>query len=277
MLLLIVALSYSGYRYYTLTQTFTATRAALEGKIAEVEVSLALAQEENRSLSEALYSEQQKNALFQEQIEEIAGTVGVLDKLAKTDPELLQKYSKVYFLNEHYAPPKVRQIDPQYVFNNTAKIQYVHAEVWPDLKDLLEEATDDGVELLVISAYRSFSEQVGLKSNYSVTYGTGANTFSADQGYSEHQLGTTIDFTTKTLGGNFSSFEGSDGYAWLTENAYKFGFVLSYPKGNAYYMFEPWHWRYVGLDLARKLHREEKYFYDMDQREIDEYLVKLFD
>ena len=53
--------------------------------------------------------------------------------------------------------------------------------------------------------------------------------------------------------------------------------MLSYPKGNAYYIFEPWHWRFVGKDLAKDLHRHKEYFYDWDQRDIDEYLIDFFD
>ena len=221
-ILLSAGLAYGGYRYVALQKLFAQTRATLEETVVELQNALATMTSERDQLSEALYSEQQKNADFEAQIEEIAGTVGVLDKLAKTDPELLQKYSKVCFLNEHYAPSKVRRIDPEYIYSSTDKEEYVHAEVWPELKDLFEAAKKDGVELLAVSAFRSFSEQAGLKSNYTVTYGTGANTFSADQGYSEHQLGTTLDFTTKTLGANFTNFESTDGYAWLTKNAYKY-------------------------------------------------------
>ena len=110
-----------------------------------------------------------------------------------------------------------------------------------------------------------------------MTYGSGANAFSADQGYSEHQLGTTIDFTTDAIGSSFSGFEDTASFEWLMENAHRYGFILSYPDNNAYYQYEPWHWRFVGVDLARDLHRDEKGFYDLDQREIDTYLIKLFD
>jgi len=79
------------------------------------------------------------------------------------------------------------------------------------------------------------------------------------------------------VGANLTGFENTEAYTWLQENAYKYGFVLSYPKGNGYYVFEPWHWRFVGKDLAIKLHREDKNFYDLDQRQIDEYLVSIFD
>ena len=108
-------------------------------------------------------------------------------------------------------------------------------------------------------------------------YGSGANKFSADQGYSEHQLGTTVDFTTPDIGAGFSKFETTAAYTWLTDNAYKYGFALSYPKNNAYYQFEPWHWRFVGVELATKLHNDNMYFYDLNQRIIDTYLVYIFD
>ena len=127
------------------------------------------------------------------------------------------------------------------------------------------------------SAFRSFDTQASLKSGYKITYGSGANKFSADQGYSEHQLGTSVDFTTPDVGGNFSKFQTDPAYQWLQNNAHHYGFILSYPEENTYYKFEPWHWRFVGVELASDLHGENKYFYDMDQREIDTYLIKLFD
>jgi zinc D-Ala-D-Ala carboxypeptidase len=149
--------------------------------------------------------------------------------------------------------------------------------VYPFLIEMLTDAKDDGINLLVVSAYRSFDKQKDLKSAYAVQYGTGANTFSADQGYSEHQLGTTIDFTTDAMGGALTGFEKTEAYAWLQKYAHKYGFTLSYPEANDYYIFEPWHWRFVGEDLARDLHNDGKYFYDLDQREISEYLISLFD
>jgi D-alanyl-D-alanine carboxypeptidase len=154
---------------------------------------------------------------------------------------------------------------------------YVHAKVQPFLENLLRDARDAGVDIKIISAYRSFDTQATVKSNYSVIYGSGANQFSADQGYSEHQLGTAIDFTTTATGANFSAFEKTPAYQWLLENAHRFGFILSYPKGNDYYLFEPWHWRFVGTSLARMLNVEKLNFYDVDQREIDKYLVNIFD
>jgi LAS superfamily LD-carboxypeptidase LdcB len=232
--------------------------------------------QEKEAIELNLRDEQYSREQIEEDLRSFGKTLGTLEKLSKTDEELLQKYSKVYFLNENYIPSRLSSIDPDFVYPAGNELE-IHADVRSHLMDLLEDAKDDGIDLLVASSYRSFYEQASLKGSYTVQYGTGANRFSADQGYSEHQLGTTVDFTTSKIGGAFSTFEASAAYAWLTANAYKYGFVLSYPKGNAYYIFEPWHWRYVGEDLAERLHEDGKSFYDLDQREIDKYLVKLFD
>ena len=214
---------------------------------------------------------------FSGQISSIGNTVGTLEKLAQTDKELLKKYSKVYFLNENYVPAKLTQVEERYTFDGGENF-LIHAEVWPYLKRLLDAANASGIELLVVSAFRSFDTQASLKSEYRVTYGAGtANQFSADQGYSEHQLGTSVDVTTAAVGAVFSKFKSDPAYQWLINNAHQYGFVLSYPEGNTYYKFEPWHWRFVGVSLAETLNRENKYFYDLDQREIDAYLIKLFD
>lgn len=213
---------------------------------------------------------------FQGQIQSLAGTVGTLEKLSKTDEELLKKYSKVYFLNENYIPPHLTLIDPLYLNKGATNIS-IHAQVWPYLERLLHDANAEGEKLLIASAFRSFETQSKLKTAYTVTYGSGANSFSADQGYSEHQLGTTVDFTTERLGASFSAFAQESAYKWLLSNAYKYGFILSYPPNNAYYKFEPWHWRFVGLELAKRLHSDGEHFYDLDQREIDQYLVNIFE
>ena len=267
--LAIALLVAGGYFYYLMQKNITQNTADLERKILELE-------DKNATLTYALSQEQQKNGEFASQIGQIVGTVGKLDQLSKTDRELLQKYSKVYFLNENYIPEDLTNIPPDYIYEQGKKIK-MHTKAFPYLQSMVVAAKADGINLEVISAYRSFGEQSALKSAYSVTYGTGANKFSADQGYSEHQLGTAIDFTTQELGAGFTSFEKASAYKWLSENAYKYGFILSYPKGNLYYQYEPWHWRFVGKSLANMLHQESKNFYDVDQRAIDAYLINIFD
>lgn len=205
-------------------------------------------------------------------------TVGVLEKLRATDSELLKKYSKVYFLNENYSPKKLSEIDSQYFYNPQKSLFFLDS-ILPYLQEMISAAQSAGVDIKILSAYRSFKEQADLKSSYTVVYGVGANKFSADQGYSEHQLGTTADFTTSKLGESLmtASFEKTQAYKWLLENAHKYGFILSYPKSNGYYRFEPWHWRFIGRDFASRLFDDKINFYDLDQRLLDTYLISFFD
>lgn len=269
LILAIVGFSLGGYFYYGIASSIVQNTADLENKILELE-------DRNIVLTKTLKTEQQKNESFSAQIGQIAGTVGRLDKLSKTDEELLQKYSKIYFLNENYVPSLLAPIPADFIFEAGKKVQ-IHSKVLPFLESLIKAAESEGVSLKIISGFRSFGDQSSLKSSYSVTYGTGANKFSADQGYSEHQLGTTIDFTTETLGLNFTNFSKTESYEWLVNNAYKYGFIISYPEGNSFYQFEPWHWRFVGKRLAERLREEKQNFYDLDQRKIDAYLINIFD
>ncbi len=281
----LILIGYGGYRYYFLAKEFETAKEyfadatmKFENKIRELETSLASSTEENIKLTKDFRTEQGKNDYFDFQLKSIAGTVGTLQKLSMTDPELLKKYSKVYFLNENYIPPTLTDISSsEFVYKNGKSVQ-IHTEVWPHLQKLLIKASQENIPLQIISGYRSFGEQSSLKASYRVTYGAGtANQFSADQGYSEHQLGTAVDFTTPDIGAFFEKFKTTSAYAWLNQNAYQYGFILSYPANNSYYQFEPWHWRFVGVALATKLYNENKNFYDLGEREIDTYLINLFD
>ncbi len=283
-------IGYFGYQNYLLKKNklflegelsrtkadFASTKKDLETLIDSIEQELAKTKTE-RDDFELKYSEE-KNRMdsFSSQIEGIQGTVGTLEKLSQTDEELLEKYSKVYFLSENYIPRAFVKIEPKYTFD-TQEDYLIYDKIWQFLQEMLIAAENANIHIRIVSAYRSFGTQSELKLSYKMTYGSGANRFSADQGYSEHQLGTTIDFTTEEIGASFSIFDKTTAYQWLLENAYKYGFILSYPEGNQYYQFEPWHWRFVGRGLAEKLHQEGKNFYDLDQREINQYLISFFD
>jgi len=118
------------------------------------------------------------------------------------------------------------------------------------LEIMRETARDEDIQLHVISAYRSYSTQQTLFAQYSRVYGEEeANTFSARPGYSEHQLGTTVDFGNNSASDLTKDFENTSQGQWLMENAYRFGFVMSYPEGKEAetgYIYEPWHYRYIG-------------------------------
>jgi D-alanyl-D-alanine carboxypeptidase len=248
----------------------------IQAKLAINEQALKQTQNHNDELSTALQSEKQLTTEYTGRISSLSETVSTYEKLHHLDPELLKKYSKVYFLNENYNPVSLSFIATSSLYDKS-KVSQLYTNVLPYLDKLIASASADKVALEVVSAYRSFATQAAIKSQYKVIYGKGANQFSSDQGYSEHQLGTTVDLTTPKVVAMSLDFAKSPAYAWLQANAHKYGFVLSYPKQNQYYQFEPWHWRFVGVELATKLHNENKFFYDLDQHEIDVYLIKIFD
>lgn len=260
-------------------EDFAYTSQRLIDDIENLDRSLHATVNERNTLEENMRNQQDMIDIMQREVESALGDIGVLQRLSATDRELLAKYSRVYFLNENYVPRALAPI-PSYYVEEPEKEKQVLLEVLPFLHKLLDEAnaSSTGVDLRVISGFRSYGAQSILKSSYSMVYGRrSADSFSADQGYSEHQLGSTVDFTTLALGTKFEEFEKTPAYRWLLENAHRYGFVLSYPKSNTYYIFEPWHWRFVGKKLAGMLHETGKYFYDLPQREIDTYLVSLFD
>lgn len=282
----VIACGTVGYLYYlerahndaqlTTIRTQEQTLEEHRNTISTLETELFQTKTDRDEIIARYNEEKEQNDVFREQLEDLSGTINVLDQLAKTDEELLQKYSRVYFLNENYRPERLTQIDDDWVLAGKGE-QYVHHQAWPYLEDMLEDAENDDIDLRVLSAFRSFEEQDALKGQFTRQYGSGANAFSADQGYSEHQLGTAVDIVDPITGATSQRFADTDAYEWLLDNAHKYGFTLSYPEGNEYYIFEPWHWRFVGVDLATDLYRDDAYFYDWDQRTINEYLITIFD
>ncbi|MTI94258.1 MAG: hypothetical protein FH749_02050 [Firmicutes bacterium] len=142
---------------------------------------------------------------------------------------------------------------PSRMKQNPSANRQVRMEVLEHLEQMWEAAQVDGVTLLVNSAYRSYQTQVNLFTNYARQHGEeAANRFSARPGQSEHQLGTAVDFggTDRDFSAGFADTEPGQ---WLLANAHRFGFALSYPEGSedvSGYIYEPWHYRYIGVEAA---------------------------
>ena len=282
-LVLVTGIGYTSFVSYTTYREIKNTQSNFQNTSDISNITIELFQnkiteliEENKELTSFLTEGEKKNLELEREKRRNEREIDKLEKLTTIDPELLKKYSKVFFLSENYSPPDLEDIKEEYKITPNKDLKILE-EVEPFLHDMLEDANEEGINLRVISAYRSFETQMQLKSNYVTTYGSGANQFSADQGYSEHQLGTTVDFGTPEVPGAYMSFEKTTAFEWLKANAHKYGFILSYPSGNSYYQYEPWHWRFIGTDLADDLFDDEKSFYELDQREIDKYLIKIFD
>ena len=130
-----------------------------------------------------------------------------------------------------------------------------------DLKAMASAARNAGRGIAVRSAYRSYSSQQSVFQGWVNSSGyQQALKYSARPGHSEHQLGTTIDFrsaSSQMAPWDYNDWATSKPGAWMKANAWKYGFVMSYPKGKfgkVCYAYEPWHYRYVGRGLAAKIH-----------------------
>lgn len=123
-------------------------------------------------------------------------------------------------------------------------------------EEMAKEAKKHGFHLEAFSTYRSYSTQKRLYEAYVKRDGQKeADRYSARPGHSEHQTGLAFDIGE--VGKSGTRFQESDATRWMAENSYKFGFILRYPKGKEHitgYMYEPWHFRYVGKDLATKIY-----------------------
>ena len=137
---------------------------------------------------------------------------------------------------------------------------FIRTIAMEDLAAMVSAAGAAGARLAVQSAYRSYTGQVLTFDAWVRQAGyAGALKTSARPGHSEHQLGTAIDF--KTVGGvspwQYADWATTTEGAWLRANAWKFGWVMSYPKGTSAvscYSYEPWHYRYVGRTSAAAIH-----------------------
>lgn len=160
---------------------------------------------------------------------------------------LVNKYHK---LPDKYKPKDL--IDLSYKSGNYT--YQLRKEAALAFEKLSSAALIDNVIFYPYSAYRSFETQNILYSRYKERDGEAeADTYSARPGFSEHQLGLSVDVRSNTLTSNLTAND----YEWMLNNSYKYGFIVRYPKGKQHitqFIEEPWHIRYLGVDLATKVH-----------------------
>ena len=173
--------------------------------------------------------------------------------------------NKFYYLDKNYVPDDLVDVEPKYARDSAR----VNKTAYENFKKMADAASEEGLTIIITTAYRNYNFQATLYNNYVRQDGKEqADTYSARPGYSEHQLGYSIDVTNKSRV-SFGEFENTKEFAWLKENAYKYGFIIRYTDANQYitgYMPESWHYRYVGLDIAKYIYEnnityEEYYAY----------------
>ncbi|MCH5167227.1 MAG: M15 family metallopeptidase [Erysipelotrichales bacterium] len=164
--------------------------------------------------------------------------------------------NKFYELGSDYEPDDLVDISIKYYYGGPKKIR---SEVYEAFKNMWSAAYDEGIYLIIDSAYRDYDSQVRVykeKEDYrGISYADG---IAARPGFSEHQTGLSLDIYSKDNTVS-ESFKNSKAYSWLTENAHKYGFILRYPDGKKKitgFNYESWHYRYLGVDLATKVYNE---------------------
>ena len=132
-------------------------------------------------------------------------------------------------------------------------------EVKPYIEKLIYDANNNGINIIVDSAFRSGNYQQMILDKVISEKGNEAYKLVALPGTSEHQTGLAVDFAIYENGIYNDDIKEDDKEAiWLKDNAWKYGFILRYPKGKediTGFNFEPWHYRFVGLELAFELYQ----------------------
>lgn len=171
--------------------------------------------------------------------------------------------NRYFYLDKDYIPSnlvKVENVNYVRRENETMQLEKIAFDKYKEMEIFLKQ---NNINILLFSGYRSYLKQVSLwnKNN------NPNNLFLAKPGFSEHQTGLALDIATKESGLTIH-FENTEAFKFLKENAHKFGFIIRYPKDKEHitgYAYEPWHFRYVGIDVAKIIYENnltlEEYFY----------------
>ncbi len=188
-------------------------------------------------------------------------------QMTDTSKDYLMIVNKYYKLDSTYVPKDMVMIEPDYGY-----AYEIRKDVYEAFKEMYKAAKKDNISLFIVSPYRSYNKQRNIYNSYVQSDGVNkADTYSARPGFSEHQTGLAMDLAPNVYM-DLDTFVDSPSYSWMIDNAYKFGFILRYPKDKEYitgYMYEPWHYRYVGIEAATIIKNENLTF-----EEYYEYYVK---
>lgn len=163
-------------------------------------------------------------------------------------------------IGKDYKPDDLAPI--KYYAADRSKIsRYMRKEAADHFHKLVEAAAFEGYKLVMTTAYRSYEFQQILWNNYVANEGEeAASRFSARPGQSEHQSGLAVDVSSPSVDYALTEHFGeTEEGKWIAGNAYKFGFILRFPKEKEEitgYLYEPWHIRYVGKPIAKEIYEK---------------------
>lgn len=220
-----------------------------------------------------IYYEKHKDKSFSDIIKEINCNLDYDFYNGEERSNILDKtlmiVNKHYTLSRDFEGLDLVKVDDKYAYYD--KEYYLNKEAYDAFTKMWEDAHLAGCDFGIYSAYRSYDRQVFLYNNYVEIDGREkADTYSARAGSSEHQTGLAIDLKSRTKKTDY--FETTKEFDWLSKNSYKYGFILRYQEGTTYltgYQFEPWHYRYCGIDCATYI-----YEHNITFEEYYEYFVK---
>jgi D-alanyl-D-alanine carboxypeptidase len=170
-----------------------------------------------------------------------------------SDDSLLKIVNRTSRLDQNYVPEDLVQVDVA-----SSHTIYLRSEAASALEEMFSAAEDDGVNLVLISGYRSYEDETELYNYYVNLYGKDhADIIDDMPGASEHQLGLAVDLGTSDGTCRLDEcFDTTGESAWLVNHAAEYGWILRYPQGKqdiTGVIYSPWNYRYVGRDMAMKI------------------------
>lgn len=160
----------------------------------------------------------------------------------------LMLVNKFYQLPSNYIPNDLVTIEATY-----GTWGQLRKEAYEQFKKMHHDALKDNLKLIILSPFREYDRQKRIYEDFVKSRGQEqADRISARPGHSEHQTGLTIDVNLIE-----DKFKTTPEFKWLQNNAHKYGYILRYPEGLSHitgYNFEPWHYRYVGVEVATEIH-----------------------
>jgi len=218
------------------------------------------------------YYENNKNLSFEQIVTyvNIGLDYGFYNYIKKADIKKnnLVLVNKFNFLDKDYIPNNLEKINDKYFIYGNSNKRLLNKEAKFFFEKLSEDSMKNNTPVYGQSGYRSYEDQEKI---YNSSKNPDVDT--ARSGHSEHQTGLAIDVSS-TKNGNMLNFEKTNSFLWMQNNAYKYGFILRYPKKKENitgYEFESWHYRYVGLKVAKDMHD------NYNNLTYDEYYYKFID
>jgi len=196
-----------------------------------------------------------------------------MDKEDYADAKLVEKFSVDMLVNKHrnlsedFEPTDLMTIPKEYASESDLQSSRIAFNAYKEMSDAAEK---EGYGLVINSAYRSYQDQVDLSEDYLKWYGQSyVDKYVAKPGFSEHQTGLAYDIGSRSV----NVFANSKEYTWMQENAYKYGFIERFTlrwEPITGFRKEPWHYRYVGKEIAKYIHEnkisfEEYYMIFLDK------------